>query len=39
MELTNMAEATSYKTQVNGIFLAQQLQQQFKMQTTGGWRK
>ncbi|POM80469.1 Hypothetical protein PHPALM_1691, partial [Phytophthora palmivora] len=38
MELTNMAEATSYKTQVNGIYLAQQMQQQFKMQTTADWR-
>ncbi|ETM03286.1 hypothetical protein L917_00481 [Phytophthora nicotianae] len=32
-ELNNMAEATSYKTQVNGIYLAQQMHHQFKMQT------
>ncbi|OWZ12792.1 hypothetical protein PHMEG_00013988 [Phytophthora megakarya] len=35
MELTTMAEATSYKTQANGIYLAHQMHQQFKMQTTG----
>eukprot|EP00644_Phytophthora_capsici_P006100 jgi/Phyca11/556494/estExt2_Genewise1Plus.C_PHYCAscaffold_890086 len=35
LELTTMAEATSYKTQVNGIYLAQHLQQQVKLQTGG----
>ncbi|KAG1689203.1 hypothetical protein DVH05_021453 [Phytophthora capsici] len=35
VELTTMAEATSYKTQVNGIYLAQHLQQQVKLQTGG----
>lgn len=39
LELTNMAEATSYRTQANGIYLAQQMQQQFKVQMTADWRK
>ncbi|KAG7385009.1 hypothetical protein PHYPSEUDO_002021 [Phytophthora pseudosyringae] len=39
MELTSMAEATSYRTQANGAYLTQQMQQQFKVQTAAGWRK
>ncbi|KAE9191441.1 hypothetical protein PF002_g24498 [Phytophthora fragariae] len=39
MELTSMAEATSYTTQVNGIYFAQQMQQQHKVQSTADWRK
>ncbi|KAL3663693.1 hypothetical protein V7S43_011108 [Phytophthora oleae] len=39
VELTSMAEATSYKTQVNGIYLAQHMQQQVKMQVATDWRK
>ncbi|EGZ15026.1 hypothetical protein PHYSODRAFT_506323 [Phytophthora sojae] len=38
-ELTDMAEATSYTTQVNGMYFAQQRQQQFKMQSRADWRK
>ncbi|KAG7384551.1 hypothetical protein PHYBOEH_009415 [Phytophthora boehmeriae] len=38
MELTTMAEATSYKTQANGIYLEQQMQQQFTLPTTAKWR-
>ncbi|RLN57541.1 hypothetical protein BBJ28_00001640 [Nothophytophthora sp. Chile5] len=38
MELSSMAEATSHKTQANGIYLAQQLQQQLKMQMRAGWK-
>lgn len=34
-----MAEATSYTTQVNGMYFAQQRQQQFKMQSRADWRK
>ncbi|KAK1928311.1 hypothetical protein P3T76_016218 [Phytophthora citrophthora] len=39
VELTSMAEATSYKTQVNGIYLAQHMQQQVKMQVVTDWKK
>ncbi|GMF42667.1 unnamed protein product [Phytophthora fragariaefolia] len=39
MELTSMAEATSYATQVNGIYLAQQRQQLNKMQMASHGRK
>ncbi|KAL4114279.1 hypothetical protein PRIC2_014602 [Phytophthora ramorum] len=39
LELTNMAEATSHKTQANGIYLARQMHQQFNMQMAADWRK
>ncbi|KAG6616494.1 uncharacterized protein IUM83_13032 [Phytophthora cinnamomi] len=39
MELTSMAEATSYTTQANAIYLAQQMKQQLKTQTAADWRR
>lgn len=41
MELTSMAESTSYKTQANGVYLAQQkqMQHQFTMPVAADCRK